>query len=348
MVQLTAPSEMERVLLEGLAKTLPHGWRLTVRRSEAGRSSRPDLHVEIVSPTGDRIEAHVELTSRAEPAELVRLTPWLRQHGSAIVVAPQIGPRARDVLNQAGVGWFEPEGDCRIALGSLYVERLTRRPRRRPAGSPGTRYVAELFSGGSLRVVRWLLIEPDRSWTLADLAARTGLSLGFVSRVLKTLARDAYIDRIRAGSRVRDRDALLDAWASATPPREHRQERVALVGRVDDLLRTIREARVSSPYALTAEAAADQIAPFARYSRVEVYVADVSEWDRALGLTAVPRGGNLVLIEPADLGVFDGSFDRSGLRLVSRPQLFVDLVRRGGVASEAATFIRERGELWPT
>ena len=47
---------------------------------------------------------------------------------------------------------------------------------------------------------------------------------------------------------------------------------------------------------------------------------------------AVPRGGNLVLIRPADRGVFDGSFTRDGVTVVRRPQLYVDLKRRGGSA----------------
>jgi hypothetical protein len=78
-----------------------------------------------------------------------------------------------------------------------------------------------------------------------------------------------------------------------------------------------------------------------------MYVQDVAGWDRALGLTSVPRGGNVVLIKPADAGVFDGSFERDGVPLTSRPQLYVDLVRRGGAAAEAAAFMRERGALWP-
>ena len=61
----------------------------------------------------------------------------------------------------------------------------------------------------------------------------------------------------------------------------------------------------------------------------------------------VPRGGNLVLIPSVDRGVFDGSFMRNGLNLVCKPQLYVDLVRRGGVALEAAMSLRERGELGP-
>ena len=111
-------------------------------------------------------------------------------------------------------------------------------------------------------------------------------------------------------------------------------------------MRLLRDEPAPGKYALTGEAAADRIAPLARYSRVELYCDDVPAWDERFGLVAVPRGGNLVLIRPIDRGVFDGSFIRDGVTLVSRPQLYVDWKRRGGAAAEGAAFLRERGELW--
>lgn len=347
MVQIRQSDELEQAFREALGGILPAGWRMALRPEEPETDPRADAYLDLTSPTGERTGACVEFKARAEPSEVVRLVPWLQQCGPAILVSPEFGPRAREILSGAGISWLEPDGDCRIALGSLFIERLTRGPRRRPAGAPETRYVADLFSGGPLRVVRSLLIEPHLSWTLEDMADRTGLTLGFVSRVFKTLARDAYMDRARGDNRVRDRDALLDAWASAPSPKDSVTERVATVSSTENLIQMIRDASVQRLYAITAEAAADRIAPFARYSRVEMYVDDVAGWDRELGLTAVPRGGNLVLIKSSDTGVFDGAFERNGLQLVSRPQLYVDLVRRGGAAAEAAAFMRERGELWP-
>ncbi len=98
-------------------------------------------------------------------------------------------------------------------------------------------------------------------------------------------------------------------------------------------------------YALTAEAAAEQLAPYARFSRVEAYVDELQELPE---LEPVPKGGNVVLIEPADEGVLDGVQGVRGLRLVSAPQLYVDLYRRGGAAREAADFFRKQGDLWRT
>ena len=326
---------------------LPPGWAMALRSSDGSEGARSDAYVDLTAPSGERTTACVEFKARAEPAEVVRLVPWLQRCGTAVLVAPVIGARARQILAGAGISWIEPDGDCRIVLGSLFVERLGRRPARREADAPGTRHVADLFSGAALRIVRRLLIEPDRSWTLADMAAATGLTPGFVSRTFKTLARDAYVDRARAATRVTDRDALLAAWASATAPGDAVLERVATVGGPDAILRAIRDLDGPPRYAITAEGAADRLAPFARFARMELYVTDPAGWDEALQLTPVARGGNVILIRPTDAGVFDGAFEREGVTLASRPQVYVDLVRRGGAAAEAAAFLRERGELWP-
>lgn len=320
---------------------------MTLKEASGSADARTEAFLDLTAPSGERTTACVEFKARAEPAEVVRLVPWLQRCGAAVLVAPVIGARARQILAGAGISWIEPDGDCRIALGSLFVERLGRRPARREADAPGTRYVADLFSGAALRIVRRLLIEPDRSWTLAEMAAATVLTPGFVSRTFKTLARDAYVDRARGASRVADRDALLAAWAAAPAPGDAVLERVATIGGPEAILRAIRALDGPPRYAITAEAAADRLAPFARFARVELYVTDPAAWDGALGLTPVARGGNVILIRPADGGALDGSFERDGVTLASRPQLYVDLVRRGGAAAEAAAFLRERGELWP-
>jgi hypothetical protein len=347
MVDLDRSTALAAAFERALGAMLPRGWRATLTSRDSGSSPKRDADLVLTSPAGDETSACVEIKSRAEPSEVVRLVPWLRRCDAAILVAPAIGARARGILTEAGISWMEPDGDCRIAIGSLFIERLGRPKPRREANESGTRFVADLFSGAALRVVRRLLIDPDRAWNLAEMAWETGLTRGFVSRTFKTLARDAFIQRARGATRLSDRDALLAAWVAAPPPTTPIVERVALAGSAEAVLRAIGDASDLGRYAVTAEAAADRLAPFARFGRVEVYVEDAAAWDSALGLTAVPRGGNMVLLTKPDRGVFDGAEERDGLTLVSRPQLYVDLMRRGGAAAEAAAFLRERGELWP-
>ena len=345
MVEVKDEQDVRRAVSTALGRILPRGWRATIRPA-GPEDGGIDSILDIVSPTGDRSHAYVEFRTRAEPADVYRQLPWLQQFGAALVVAPRISTRTRGILTDGGISWLEPGGDCRIAVGGLFIERSLGRRGRREPGAAETRFVADLFSGGALRIVRWLLIEPERSWTLTDMGSRAGLTIGFVSRTFKTLARDAYVERGRGSTRLLDRDALLDGWVAAPAPADVSLERVSLADGPSAVLRRVRDVEVPSPYAITAEAATEQIAPRARFSRVEIYVDDPDAWDRALSLTLVPRGGMVVLIRPVDRGVFDGAFEREGLLLASRPQLYVDLVRRGGAAAEAAAFIRERSALW--
>jgi hypothetical protein len=345
MVEVAGKQDARRALETALGRILPAGWRATLQPAGT-QDGGMDAILDIVSPTGDRSKACVEFRTRAEPADVYRQIPWLQQFGAALLVAPRISSRTRGILTDSGISWLEPDGDCRIAIGGLFIERSLGGRGRREPGAPETRFVADLFSGGALRIVRWLLIDSDQSWTLTDMASRARLTIGFVSRTFKTLARDAYVERQRGSTRLLDRDALLNGWAAAPAPADVPLERISLADGPTAVLRRVRELEAPSPYAITAEAAAEQIAPHARFSRVEIYVDDLEAWDRALDLTPVPRGGNVVLIRPVDRGVFDGAIERDGLSLASRPQLYVDLVRRGGAAAEAAAFIRERSVLW--
>lgn len=331
-------------LESSLRAILPFGWQVQVEAS--AKPDELDGRIEFVSPTGERTFAAVEAKPRLEPWMLLRELPWLEQRAPVIVVAPSISKRARSLLEQARVGWLEPGGDARIAIGGLLIDRLGTGGRRRAPSQ--TRYVADLFAGGALRIVRWLLIDPRQSWSVAEMALRAGVTEGFVSRTFTTLARDAYVERARRATRPRDPDGLLDAWAASKPQPERVREAVSLLGGPEAVLRRIPEARPSADYALTAEAAADRVSPYARYNRVELYVNDLAApWDQLLELTTVPRGGNVVLRMSTDRGVFDGAFESGGLRLVSGPQLYVDLVRVGGAGEEAAAMLRQRNLVWP-
>lgn len=348
-----------RALDGALRELLPAAWRFTLEAGDAAPGI--DAALTLADPIGRSFRLNVEVKARLAPAEFVRQVGWYAERGPWLIVAPRIGPRARELFEEAGISWIEPGEDCRIVVGGLLIDRACRRGLRRTASTragsialdafivpESRRYVADTFSGKALRVVRWLLIEPDRRWRLKEMADVSEASVGFVSRVFATLEREAYLERDRDGSRLRDREALLDAWAATDGPNEVVAERVSLLSSPEAVVTAIRALPAPPRYAATAEVVADQLAPFARFSRVDLYVDDLPAWDDILDLTPVPRGGNVALIVPSDAGVFDGATRARGLDLVSRPQVYVDLIRRGGAAAEAARVLTERGQLWPT
>lgn len=329
---------------ERLRQLLPESWRLRLRPKE--RNQEPDAELVLRDPTGRTVRVVVEVKARALPAEIApQLERYAKQGRNRLVVAPSLGPRARELLARNGIGWMELDGDLRLVADGVFVERIGASGRRRRNGS--RRFVADLFSGKASRIVRWLLIESDKRWTVTEMQERADTSIGFVSRTFATLARDAYVARERGATRLVRGEELLDAWAAAVstqPPRDEKFEGVSLAAR-GEVLRMIAEREPPSRYALTAEAAAEQLAPFARLTRVELYAPALDRWQRFLQLTPVPVGGNVVLIRPEDEGVFDGSQEVNGLKLVSLPQLYVDLRRREGTGSAAAEFLRQRIDL---
>ncbi len=358
---MVKPLASESVLLaafeDRLRALLPTTWKLSVDRALVG--SGVDAVLTLVDPLDRSFRLNVEVKSRVAPADFVRQLGWYEERGPWLIVAPRIGPRSRELFEEAEISWLEAGGDCRIVVGAIVIDRLCSDRRGTPTTKTGSltadafivpedrRYVANPFKGKALRVVRWLLIKPERSWRLQDMADAADASIGFVSRTFATLERDAYLERNADGTRLTDRDALLDAWVSSDAPADQISERVSLLPGPEAIVGAIKSLETPPRYAATAEPAADQIAPFARFSRVDLYVDDPAVWDERLDLTPVPRGGNLALIVPADQAVFDGAEPKRGLNIVSRPQLYVDLTRRGGAAAEGARFLRDRGELWP-
>ena len=304
----------------------------------------PDAELELWCPGSAKESLLVQTREAVVPSELTKLLP-LYASARWLIASEIVGPRARQVMDMAKISWVEFEGDCRIAAGPLFIERLGTRPRKKRRNDADRRYVANLFGGAALRMVRWLLIEPDREWTASDMQRLARASAGFVSRTLATLERDAFVIRTGPTVRVVDEKLLRDTWAQAPAPADRRHERVTLITHPADVRNAITQMSPRSRYALTTEAAADLIAPLLRYSRLEVYIDDVEAFDRELDLHAVPRGGNVCLIRPSDDGVFDGMREFDGMTTVGWPQLYVDLRRKGEAGQKAASFLEiGRGE----
>ena len=95
-------------------------------------------------------------------------------------------------------------------------------------------------------------------------------------------------------------------------------------------------------HAFTLLAGASMVAPHVRYNDVWVYVAEKDgSWGRGLDLQPVDTGGNVVLLEPYDEGVFMDLQDVKGMKVVSNVQLYVDLYNHPGRGREQAEFLRE-------
>ena len=206
-----------------------------------------------------------------------------------------------------------------------------------------------LFTPISSRILRALLVEPDRQWKVSELAQTTQVSIGQTSNVTRRLIEEEYLSKIQKGRLwLIQPGKLLNAW----------QEQYSLSKNIQEIYYSFERnpeqiiARVASiglernwRYAITSFAAASLIAPFVRgVGMVTLYVDDavsIEQWVSALDLRPAESGANIMILIPYDKGVFYQFQTVNGIILVSNVQLYLDLYNDPARGREQAEFLRK-------
>ncbi len=272
-----------------------------------------------------------ETRSRGEPRylrEAITRLRELRSHAPGaypIVAAPYVTPESAALVRRNGCGYLDLSGNCYLAFDSVLIQK-----EGRPNAGLVRRPLKALFAPRATRIVRALLVERERAWRLDELGRAVGVSLGHAHNVIKRLEELDWVERGRDGLYRLDRPGdLLDAWrdeysyringlhAFVSPPGDKRRVMEALARHATEL---------GMSYAFTLQAGASLIGPHTRGSTVHCYVSgDTEPLVRALGLQPVEGEGSVYLLTPYDPGVFYAPVVKGGFRVVSLPQLYVDL-----------------------
>lgn len=317
------------------------------------------------------IAAHAEHVAKAATKHRRRTIP--------LVAVPFMGEAGRRACEAARVAWFDLSGNAHIVAPGIRIIVDGRPDRFRQPGRP-----ASIFAPKSARVVRWLLMHPERSFTQREIARATDMTEGFVSRIVARLEADSYIARVGvsgegdgfgsgygygAGSgagdgdgsggshqskppvRVRDASLLLDAWRDEYDFSKHTVIRGHVAARSGDTLaRFVSDTLVADrvEHAATGLAAAWQLTHFAAFRTATFFVTSElsAELKAKLAFREDPRGANLWLVVPNDPGVFHGAKDRDGLRCVHPVQAYLDLKDHPERAVEAAERLRDEFMNW--
>jgi hypothetical protein len=257
-----------------------------------------------------------------------------------VAVAQYISPQGAALLKRNGLGYLDLSGNCFLNFDNVLIEK-----EGKPNLRPSTRPLKALFAPRATRVVRALLVEPSHLWRLDELARASQVSLGHAHNVLKRLGDLAWVERGEQQRIVLSKPAdLLDAWVDAYTYRLNgiatyfSPERITrkLVG---ELARAGQDA--GRRLAFTLHAGAALVAPNVRVPAIHCYVeGDPEPIARALGLRPGEDEGNVYLMTPYDPGVFHAPIIKSGIPVVSLPQLYVDLYHYERRGREQAAHIR--------
>ena len=344
MTTYASRESVVKATLRGILETVP-GLRLTSWERGGGGGASSGLAAKVQSG-GQKWRLVVEVKGSGEPRLVRSAVQWLtstiagRSNAYGIVAAPYISRDSGGICREAGVGYLDLAGNCRLAFGQVFIERQGAAPM-----ASDRRALRDVFAARSSRVLRVLFEEPKKTWQVQELAQRAKVSLGLAFKVKQRLLDMEYATLEGRAVRLARAEDLLRVWAGKYDYRKNRALDCYGSGEPPELERTLAAycARERIPYALASFSGAARVVPFTRYSRSFALVSgDLEELARDLDWKPVPSGANFTLLAPFDEGVLYGARNIDGELVASDVQLFLDLSSTKGRGEEAAQLLLEQ------
>ena len=206
------------------------------------------------------------------------------------------------------------------------------------------------------------------SWTLSEIAQElekesrdnsllTGadgdaglfvVSLGTISKALRTLEDQLWIRRRGTSALVPEPKRLLLAWAAKYRERYRSRLRDSITypnpfGQDLTAISNALEALAIPRFAFTGPAAANVRAPFIDLDTIDVYLSAPKQAEKLKDLANRKADGPpLRFLEPYDLGVFMYARRSDRIPTVSDVQAYLDLTARGGRDQKQADYLFEK------
>ncbi len=328
-------SELRQAAREMLAADPLLSWRWT-------STSRNEV-LELTLDGGKLVfEPEFFLAPTARDLDRIRLKS---QNHFTLLVAPSLSEVLVQHCRERGMSCLDLNGRQWVREKGTFVDRYPSGKRRfRPALA-----TLDPFQPKSSRLVRALLSQPGRQWSQRDLAVRTGLSPGLVSRLIRHLVNEGLIgENDRAWSLLR-RDALLDAWTAHDDwsKRTSIQQYSVLEAEPERLAQRALDALGSKePLVFTQWFAANLRYPYTSRPVVSAYMNTfpMNDQTKSFGARRVDDGGSLWLIVPKDEGVFRETQQVGRFTLACDAQIYLDLLQVGLRGPDQAKALREWAE----
>ena len=311
---------------------------------------RADRRVDAILRFGDqRVPIAVEFKKQANAATAWQLahSAQLNPDARVLLIAGETTAEAREILEDHGIAVIDGLGNAHIELPGLMFHTEGRGRQQRPPGPvPPTR-----LRGKAGLAAQALLLNPDRDWTVQDLAKDAGIATGLAHRVLARLDVEGIVavegtgpKRVR---RVANPTALLDLWAEEQDDRPARTLGHSLAQTPRQLIDQlgINLGRAGIEYALTGAAGASLVAPFVTaIPVVEVWVtatAAPEELHRGALTEPVTEGQNVAFLQAKDDVSLAFREQINDVWVVNRFRLYADLRRDPRRGREQADHLRE-------
>jgi len=325
-----------------LAERLPKGWSAT--RSErmvegnVGSELRVlDAAIDVKASNATWATLAVEARRSFSPRDAQLLFSGvagplraLAGHIPVLVVAPWLSERTQQLLAAEGINFLDLTGNALIRLENPALYLRSAGATRNPVPAP--RGPARVRGSKAARVVR-LLADARPPYGVQEISAATGLTRGYVSRLIDALDQEALIEREPRGPvRSVEVAALLRRWGQSYDVFTSNRAAMFLApqggGFALDRLARLREevGRV----AVTGSFAAIRHAPVAAPALLALYCEDVERIAAELELLPADVGANVVLLRPFDAVAWTRTERADGIAYAAVSQVAVDCLTGNG------------------
>ena len=274
------------------------------------------------------------------------LQPDRKSKTIPLIIVPFMGEVGSRICDESQISWIDLSGNAKIVAPGLRIwiqgqpNKFTRR------GRPSNE-----FAPKSSRVARQLLTSPATFQSQAEIARRTKLGDGYVSRIIGRLCEQDLIEQNKEGVRPSNPDVLLDAWRAVYDFSRSRILKGHVSARTGDELQAKladKFRRKNVEYAMSGLGAAWLYTQFAGFRLSTVYLHSMPSAAllNEIEFSDEPRGANLWIVIPDDNGVFSETQDVLDIQCVSPLQTYLDLKSHPERAKEAADELRKSKLRW--
>ena len=337
------PEETELVseAVSWLRDRLPAQW--VVEKSNRAIPTKPgqpqqtlgDAAIDLRAPNGGGATLAVEVKRTVSPRDVDLLLPRLARtlislvNTPVLVVAPWIGRRSRQLLEQQGINYIDRTGNAYISLGYPPIFIKSQGSDRDP--EPTHRPRARVRGAKAGRLIR-TLVDVRPPYGVRDLAAATRLTPGYVSRLVEALDAEALLERKPRGEIVSvDIAGLLRRWTESYDVFKSNAATLYLAPRgAASALADLSASGQFGQVAVTGSFAAVRLAPVAAPAMLLAYVEDTQPAGDVLGFLPTDSGANVALLNRFDSVVFERTTAADGARYVAPSQIAVDCMTGNG------------------
>ena len=326
-------------IIEGLRKAFQfHGLPWPPRQD----NDLPDGCLALQLPSGKRILIVCHVVISRPTVEKFRsiFAAEMKSGAELLFAATSFTQSFVDSYSEKGIHFFSRDGACRITLPGIitYIVKIQNKSQKESRNSGGSPFV-----GKGAMIPRIFFDQPQRVWTLVELASDAAMTKAYASIILHRMLDNGYIRQEDNGYLLVNPEKMLDDWLSVY--RFNRYVRRQMFAASFDALRKglniVAESLKSqnARFGFMGSSGAYLRAPYMESSIVMAYTEQIP--DELPNLFPVESDGNVILYIPQNAGFLFGGHEVDGLPVVSDVQLYLDLKRMPGRNTDQADYLRD-------